>query len=647
MCGIVGKVSVGGVVERDLVVGMCEVVRHRGPDSRGVFVDGGVGLGVQRLRVIDLETGDQPIFNEDRSVVVVLNGEIYNFVELAEGLRRRGHVLASRSDTEVIVHLYEEHGAGCVRFLRGMFAFALWDRRRQCLLLARDRVGKKPLFYAQRGGELWFGSEAKSILQDGAVARRPDLQAIDAFLHFQYVPDPLSAFEGLRKLPPAHTLLWRDGRSELSRYWKLSYRRGRVASRGEAQELIRERLLEATRIRMRSDVPLGAFLSGGVDSSAVVAAMARLASGQVKTFSIGFDVSAYDETAHAREVAALYGTDHHQLRVEPSALEVLPRLVWHYGEPFADHSAIPSFYLAQLTRGHVTVALNGDGGDENFAGYYRYLRRNRSERLAALPRPARLLLRTIAAAIGPNQHETSFRTRLDRVTRTAMQPFHARYATYAAFFNEYERGGLYTREFAAAVGEGVVAGVMRDPYLASDAEQELDRLLDTDLQTYLPGDLLVKMDIASMAHSLEVRSPLLDHELMELAASLPADWKIEGLTTKKIFKEALRPWLPKQILDRPKQGFGVPLAHWLRGQLRNLPEQILLDPTSLKRGWFREQTIRQIITDHHNGRRDNTNQIWALIQLELWLRTFIDNQPTTPTTIDAAGRATVPSWQAH
>src|SRR5436190_2043375 len=409
MCGIAGKVSVGGVVTPELVAGMCEVIRRRGSDSRGVFVDGGVGLSVQRLRVIDLETGDQPIFNEDRSVVVVLNGGSYNYLVLVEGLRGRGHSFSSRSDTEVIVHLYEDHGVDCVRFLRGMFAFALWDRRRGLLLLARDRVGKKPLFYAQRGGELWFGSEAKSILQDPVVERRPDLDAIDSFLHFQYVPDPLSAFAGLRKLPPAHTLVWSGGRAELGRYWKLSYRRGPVATREEAQELIREQLLEATRLRLRSDVPLGAFLSGGVDSSAVVAAMARQG-GQVKTFSIGFDVAGFDETSYAREVAGLYGTDHHELRVQPAALEVIPRLVWHYGEPFADHSAIPSFYLAELTRRHVTVALNGDGGDENFAGYRRYLRSNTTERVAVLPRRAQLTLRALARALGPGRRDTGFRT---------------------------------------------------------------------------------------------------------------------------------------------------------------------------------------------------------------------------------------------
>jgi asparagine synthase (glutamine-hydrolysing) len=635
MCGIVGKVSVRDAVGEELLAAMCQVVEHRGPDSRGLYAADGVGLGVQRLRIIDLETGDQPIFNEDGSVVVVLNGEIYNYLELAKDLRRRGHSFSTQGDTEVIVHLYEDHGVECVRYLRGMFAFALWDRRRRSLLLARDRIGKKPLFYAEGDGALWFASEAKSILQDPRVARRPDLDALDAYLHFQYVPHPLSAFEGLRKLPPAHTLLWTDGRSELGRYWRLSYRRGAVRTRREAQELIRAQLLDATQVRMRSDVPLGAFLSGGVDSSAVVAAMARQASGQVKTFSIGFDVPTYDETAYAREVAELYDTDHHELRVEPSASEVIPRLVWHYGEPFADHSAIPSFYLAELTRRYVTVALNGDGGDENFAGYTRYVGNYVAERVARLPRPARALLRSLARAIGPDEREDSFRSRVERVARTSRLPAYDRYAKWMAYFPEDERARLYTADFAAQLGERSAPAVMRDPYHASDAEDELGRLLDIELQTYLPGDLLVKMDIASMAHSLEVRSPLLDHHLMELAASLPSSWKISGITSKKIFKDALRPWLPNEILDRPKQGFGVPLGDWFRGQLKTLPYDILLDPATLQRGWFRRQRLEQIIEEHERGVTDNTNEIWALIQLELWLRMFIDtDKPTAPATIN-------------
>jgi asparagine synthase (glutamine-hydrolysing) len=643
MCGIAGKISTFGAVSEDLLTQMCDVIRHRGPDSRGLFTEDGVGLGVQRLRIIDLQTGDQPIFNEDKSIVVVHNGEIYNYKELTQDLRRRGHRFSTHGDTEVIVHLYEEYGADCVRYLRGMFAFALWDRRRQVLLLARDRVGKKPLFYAQRDGELWFGSEAKSILQDPSVDRRPNLDAIDAYLHFQYVPHPLSAFEGLCKLPPAHTLVWRDGKTEIRRYWKLSYRRSDLKTEQEAHELIREGLLEATRVRLRSDVPLGAFLSGGVDSSAVVAAMAKQSTGKVSTFAIGFDVAAYDETPYAREVASLYDTDHHELRVEPSALEVIPQLVWHYGEPFADHSAIPSFYLAEMTRQYVTVALNGDGGDENFGGYRRYLGNNVAERVANWPRPAQALLRRVASIIGPDERENSFRSRLDRVAKTSLMPAYDRYAKWMAYFPEGERQGFYTDEFNAELRDRTAPSIMRDAYLASDAEDELNRLLDLDVQTYLPGDLLVKMDIASMAHSLEVRSPLLDHQVMELSASLPGSWKIGGLTTKKIFKDALRAWFPDRILDRPKQGFGVPIGTWFRGPLRGFPREILLDRKTLDRGWFRAQAVTQLLDDHEQGTHDNTNKIWALIQLELWLRMFIDGTPTAPTTVSAERALNAPT----
>jgi asparagine synthase (glutamine-hydrolysing) len=639
MCGIAGKVSTRGPVSEELLAQMCEVITHRGPDSRGVYAEDGVGLGVQRLSIIDLQTGDQPIFNEDQSIVVVQNGEIYNYKELTQELRRRGHTFSTHGDTEVIVHLYEEYGADCVQHMRGMFAFALWDRRRRVLLLGRDRVGKKPLFYAERDGELWFASEPKSILQDPTVERRPNLDAIDAYLHFQYVPHPLSAFDGLRKLPPAHTLTWRDGQTDIQRYWKLSYRRGEVASEHEAHELIRESLLEATRIRLRSDVPLGAFLSGGVDSSAVVAAMAKQSEGKVSTFAIGFDVKSYDETPYAREVARLYDTDHHELRVEPSALEVIPQLVWHYGEPFADHSAIPSFYLAQMARQHVTVALNGDGGDESFGGYRRYLGNNVAERVANWPRPAQGLLRWVAGTIGPDGRENSFRSRLDRVARTSLMPAYDRYAKWMAYFPEGERQEFYTPEFNAELHDRTAPSIMRDAYLASDAEDELNRLLDLDVQTYLPGDLLVKMDIATMAHSLEVRSPLLDHKLMELSASLPGKWKVRGLTTKKIFKDALRPWFPDHILDRPKQGFGVPIGEWFRGPLRGFPREILLDPRTIDRGWFRRDAVARLLDDHEQGTQDNTNKLWALIQLELWMRMFIDGPPTAPPTVSAAVKA--------
>jgi len=631
MCGIAGKVSVDAPIELELLERMCSVIEHRGPDSRGTFVGEGAGIGVQRLRIIDLETGDQPIFNEDESIVIVQNGEIYNYRELRESLIGAGHRFATKSDTEVIVHLYEDHGADCVRLLRGMFAFALWDRNRRTLLLARDRLGKKPLFYSRGDGTIWFGSEAKAILQDPEVDRDVNLDAIDSYLHFQYVPHPLSAFASLEKLPPAHTLVWRDGRVEVERYWRLSYApHPRLPSQEEAQELIRHKLLEATRLRLRSDVPLGAFLSGGIDSSAVVAAMAQQSAEPVKTFSIGFDVAAYDETAHAREVATRYSTDHHELHVEPSVVELLTRLVWHYGEPFADSSAIPSFYLARLAREHVTVALNGDGGDESFAGYNRYGGVGIADRVAGLPGPARALLRAASRAIGSGSSETAFRSRLQRLARSSSLTPQDRYSMWMAYFTEAERERMYTPETRSRLGERSAPAVIRDAWLGSDARDRVNRLLEVDVQTYLPGDLLVKMDIASMASSLEVRSPLLDHEFMELCAGFPGGWKLSGGTSKKLFKDALRTWLPDHLLQRAKQGFGVPIAAWFRGPLRDLPREILLAEEARARALFREPYVRDLIDEHLDGTRDNSNRIWALIQLELWFRTFVDSRIDRP-----------------
>jgi asparagine synthase (glutamine-hydrolysing) len=604
---------------------MCSVIEHRGPDSHGMFREEGVGLGIQRLAIIDLKTGDQPIFNEDESVVVVLNGEIYNYKELRTHLQSAGHRLATRTDTEVIVHLYEEYGDACVDHLRGMFAFALWDRPKRRLLIGRDRVGKKPLFYAERDGSFWFGSEAKSILEDPAIPRDVNYQAIDAFLHYQYVPHPHSAFSALRKLPPAHTLVWQDGQVTTRRYWKLSYRdRTERTSEEEMHEEIREKLLEATRLRMRSDVPVGAFLSGGVDSSATTAAMAMISEGQVKTFSIGFDVEAFDETAFARQVAERYGTDHHEFRVEPHALEVLPSLIWHYGEPFADSSAIPSFYLAKLAREHVTVALNGDGGDENFAGYLRYTASALADRLGWVPKPlARLGERAFELA-GSGLRPRSWRSRFRRGFHALGRDPAERYSIWLAFFTELERRDLYRPEFLETIDDRAWLSVVQDPYDESDADNITERMLDIDLHSYLPADLLVKMDIATMAHSLEVRSPLLDHEFMEMAASMPANVKLKGQTNKKILKDALRPWLPDSVLYRPKMGFGVPIADWFRGSLKDLPGEILLDPRSLERGFFREEAVRGLIDAHRDGTADNASKLWALLQLELWLRTWVD-----------------------
>ena len=457
--------------------------------------------------------------------------------------------------------------------------------------------------------------------------------AIDSYLQLQYVPHPLSAFAGLSKLPPAHTLTWQEGGEPvLRRYWRLSYKdRFAGASAAEMEEEVRAGLVEATALRLRSDVPVGAFLSGGVDSSAVVAAMAQAGHGQVRTFAIGFDVEKYDETAYARKVAERYGTEHHEFRVEPSAMEVLSKLVWHYGEPFADSSAIPSFYLAELTRKHVTVALNGDGGDESFAGYERYANQHLARKLGRLPEPLKRLGARMGERIGPGSSFSSVRAKGHRVsTRLAMEEWE-RYASVMSYFRKSEADRLYTPEFAASLsGARTSPEIIREAWHSSDADNVTEQMLATDVETYLPGDLLVKMDIATMAYSLEVRSPFLDHKYMETVAGMPASAKLAGRTTKHLLKEAVRPWLPDDVIDRPKMGFSVPLSEWLRGSLRDLPADVLLDPVAVDRGWFRPDAVRGLIDDHVNGTADHAFKLWALLQLELWLRTYVDVPAPAP-----------------
>jgi asparagine synthase (glutamine-hydrolysing) len=623
MCGIAGKVSLDGV-GRELIEQMCAVLEHRGPDSRGSFLDECAGIGVQRLAIIDLETGDQPVFNEDRSVVVALNGEIYNYRELRTGLRRRGHRFSTDGDTEVIAHLYEERGDDCVESLRGMFAFALWDRRRRRLLLARDRIGKKPLFYARRNSSLVFASEPKAILQDAEVPREVSFDALDCYLQYQYVPAPLSAFAALRKLAPAHRLTWESGRVDVRRYWRLSFSDGPRATDEELRELILERLLESTRLRLRSDVPVGAFLSGGVDSSAVVAAMARQTSQPVKTFSIGFDVPSFDETRYARQVARMYGTEHHEFRVEARATDLIRNLAWHYGEPFADPSALPSFELARLARRHVTVALNGDGGDENFAGYPRYAANTLAARVGRFPRALTRVATRVLDRLEESSGDDGWPARLAPVVRTAHAPDWERYPLWFSFFTDAEKARLYTPEFRSRLQRRTAPTVIRDRYVASDGTTVTERLLDVDTQTYLPDDLLVKIDIATMAHSLEARSPLLDHSFMELAASLPSDGKLSRGATKRLFKDALRDWLPGEVIDRRKMGFSVPLASWFRGELRELPREVLLDGQATGRGLFETPEVERLIETHQSSSKDYSNHIWALIQLEMWFRAYID-----------------------
>ena len=626
MCGIVGKfVPPGrGSVDRRVLERMCAALEHRGPDSRGLFHEPQVGLGIQRLRVVDLVTGDQPIYSEDGSVVVVLNGEIYNFRELREELRARGHRFATAGDTEVIVHLYEEHGVDCVRHLHGMFAFAIWDKRRHRLLLARDRIGKKPLFYTIRQGGVCFSSELRSLMEDHDIPRVVDPRAVDCFLASGYVPSPLSIFKDVRKLPPAHTLVLEDGKVSIDRYWRLDFsRKLEVADPRELHEPIREHLSAATRRRMIADVPLGAFLSGGIDSSAVVGAMAQESSAPVKTFSIGFESEAFDELQYARQIAELFGTEHTEFVVRPDAIEIVPKIVRHYGEPFADPSAIPCFYLSELTRSQVTVALNGDGGDEAFGGYTRYVANRLGARLDRIPAPLR---RAIAAQAGrlDGGDIASFSNKARRLMEGLPLGPLGRYEQYMARLDTAGRSRLYTDEFAAVVASSPDPEIIARAWRDASGDDVIDVMLEVESNTFLPGDLIPKIDIATMAYALEARSPLLDHQVLEFAASIPAELKVHGREKKWIFREALRGWIPDDILDRPKQGFTVPIGEWFRNDLRGMVRDVLLDPNTLDRGYFRPDTVRSMLDRQAAGADVENMPLWSLFMFELWHREFVD-----------------------
>jgi asparagine synthase (glutamine-hydrolysing) len=638
MCGIAGQARTDGrAVEAALVERMCAGEEHRGPDSRGVHVEAGVGLGIQRLRIIDLATGDQPIFNEDGTVAVVLNGEIYNFRELRARLVASGHSFRTESDTEVIVHLYEELGRDCVRELHGMFGLAIWDSRRQELVLARDRVGKKPLLYAVADGKISFASEFGALLQDKEISRELDLQALDAYFAYRYVPAPLTALRAVRKLPPAHTLVFGPDGVEIERYWSLDYGKRFEGGEQEALAEIRSHLRRAVRKRMVSDVPLGAFLSGGVDSAAVVAAMAEASPQPIATFSIGFE-GELNELPLARLVAERFGTEHHELMVEAKAIEVIPKIVRHYGEPFADATAIPTFYLAEMARKHVTVALNGDGGDEAFAGYTRYVAQVALGKVGQLPAPARRLLSAVAAAVPRSGKIDSTRSRIRRLGEAATLDEPGRYLAYMTDLQGFRRQELYSDDFAREIGATTAGRFVHEPWEHSTATSLVDRMLDVDVTHYLPDDLLTKVDIATMACSLEGRSPLLDHELMEFAASLPPELKLRGGEKKVGFRAALRGWVPDEILDAPKRGFQPPLADWFRGELRDYARDVLLDGGAVDRGYFRPDRVEGLLDRHRDGTEDNSQGIWTLLMFELWQRDFVDGTPSAqPTALSLGG----------
>ncbi|MEU4229758.1 asparagine synthase (glutamine-hydrolyzing) [Nonomuraea sp. NPDC026600] len=621
MCGIAGIVSTTRP-DPALVRRMCEVIEHRGPDGAGFYSDEHAALGMRRLAIIDLASGGQPVYSEDGEVVAVFNGEIYNFAELRRDLSRRGHRLRGTGDSECLVHLYEEHGTEMVHRLRGMFAFAIWDRARERLVLARDRVGKKPLYWRSDGTSLVFGSELKSLAQDPRLRREVDPVALDHYLTYKYVPAPWSIYQDVHKLPPGHLLVWERGNVSVDRYWSLDSSPRPVLDEEAEEERLRELLLEATRIRMVSERPIGAFLSGGVDSSAVVAAMAMQSHEQVRTFCIGFEDSDYDERHKARMVAERYGTEHHELVVTSNLLDVLPHIAWHFDEPFADASAIPSFYVAQLSRKHVTVVLNGDGGDESFGGYQRYVRMGQAERIPVMPHTLAMPTGRLGDLIADRTVSGSWPRRLARLMQIAAAPPARRYARLMSQFTHRQKFALYSDELRELLAGVDSHRLLDEAFERSSAATCLGRILDVDIASYLPDDLLVKVDISTMANSLEARSPLLDHHLMEWAAGLPIALKVRNGETKVLLKRAVAPWLPKEILGFPKQGFDVPLAAWLRGELREPAFDLLTDATARSRGMFRPQAVRDLLQRHVEG-ADHSVQLWALLQFELWYRAHV------------------------
>ncbi len=627
MCGIVGIVNNGKrVARRAILEKMNRAILHRGPDDDGFYFNENVGLGMRRLAIIDLAHGKQPIHNADKTKWIVFNGEIYNYQELRADLEKRGHELYTNSDTEAIVHLYDEYGADCLKYLRGMFAFAIWDEREKELFIARDRVGKKPLLYShQTSGDLIFGSEFQALLEHPDISREVDPQAIDAYLSYLCVPAPLTAYKQIRKLEPGHWLKWKDGAIETRRYWQPDFSRKIKISEEEAIEETTRILRESTKLRMISEVPLGAFLSGGVDSSVVVALMARESTQPVKTFSIGFEEQDFSELKFARRVANHVGAEYNEFIVRPNALDVLPTLVEHYGEPYADSSAIPTYYVAKETRQHVTVALNGDGGDESFAGYERYAAMGLAETYRKIPALLRkTLIETPAGMLSTSELKRSRTRDAKRFFAAAELPRNERYFRWMSTFDREAKRGLYTENFIERLGTADARVFLDDWFAKSNGSSVLDANLLVDQMTYLPNDLLVKVDIATMANSLEGRSPFLDHKVIEFAASLPSSLKMGRFETKSLLKKVAARLVPKEVIYRKKMGFGVPVGNWFRGEMKGFVSDILLSEKALNRGIVKPEMVTRYVNEHINADRDHAFRIWTLLMLELWFQRFID-----------------------
>jgi asparagine synthase (glutamine-hydrolysing) len=622
MCGICGifEFERREDLPAERVHRMNQTMIHRGPDDGGVFTGPGIGLGHRRLSIIDLGGGHQPMSNEDGTVWVLLNGEIYNYPELRAELLQRGHRFTTKSDTEAIVHLYEEFAEGCFERLRGMFSIALWDARNRKLVLARDRVGKKPLFYAANEEGIVFGSELKALLATNSIPRDIDDLAVSDYFSFGYIPAPKTIYRAVRKVMPGHYLVASSSGVREHPYWDLSF--GHVEERSEAEwcERLRHELCEATRIRLMSDVPLGAFLSGGIDSSSVVAMMTHLMKRAVTTCSIGFDEEKYDEAAFARQVAGLFSTDHHERKVDPDALSVVDKLAWHYDEPFADSSAIPTYYVSKIARENVTVALGGDGGDESFAGYRRY-KMDHNENVLRSYFPARMR-RAVFGPLGRWYPALAWAPRIFRGKSTfqnlSRSPLEG-YFNSISYFRPDDKERLFSRDFQRRLGGYESIEVFRHYYDRADTDDLLSKIQYVDIKTYLTDDILTKVDRASMAVSLEVRAPMLDHKFLELAASIPSSFKLRNGAGKYILKRALQPVLPDNILHRAKQGFAIPLDVWFRRDLKEMAQPLILETDD---GILERDFLTKIWNQHQQGSHDRSALLWATLMFRKWQQMF-------------------------